>query len=47
VSVCMLALALLNKEDAENTRLDYVLAEHQRDGSHYKDSYAKAKEHTN
>ena len=47
VSVCMLALALLNKEDAENMRLDDVLAEHQRDGSHYKDNYAKAKKHTN
>ena len=34
VSVCKFALALLNKEDAENTRLDDVLAEHQRDGSH-------------
>ena len=34
VSVCMLALALLNKEEAENTKLDDVLSEHQRDGLH-------------
>ena len=27
VSVCMLALALLNRDDAANTRLDDVLAE--------------------
>ena len=39
VSVCMLELALLNSEDAENTRLEDVLAEHQRDGSHCRESY--------
>jgi hypothetical protein len=40
VSVCMLALALLNKEDAENTKLDDVFTEHQRDGSHCSESHA-------
>ncbi len=34
VSVCMLELALLNSDDAENTRLEDVFKEHQRDGSH-------------
>ena len=43
VSVCIFALALLNREDAENTRLEEVLAEHQRDGSHCGKSHAKAK----
>ena len=39
VSVCMFALAFMNNEDAEKTRLDDVFAEHQRDGSHCSDSY--------
>jgi len=31
---------LLNKEDAENTKLDDVLTEHQRDGSHCSERHA-------
>jgi hypothetical protein len=40
VSVCMLELALLCNTDAENTRLEEVFAEHQRDGSHCGECYS-------